>query len=205
MQSRWRSSTSYSGTRLLPIPIPLYEAFPGRACESAYPRTRASPNRSSVSRQETRVEDRKLDTSLPPFRSNVALRQTVHFQGELRVAFDRGTCAAGLAETLRRAAPVINYLGKRGSFVQYLESTELSVLDESFTRPVHEDPGSAWGHRASLDDFGPGATFDALNSYSATNMKRGVHRKFVDTLVPLGVRNLGPGFWHYSRERSDRL
>jgi len=156
-------------------------------------------------RQETRVEDRKLDPSLPPFRSNVALRQTVHFQGDLRVAFDRGTCAAGLAETLRRAAPAINYLGKRGSFVQYLESTELARLDESFTRPVNEDSGPEWGHRARLDDFGPGATFEALNSYSATNMKRGVHRKFVDTLVPLGVRNLGPGFWHYSRERSDRL
>jgi hypothetical protein len=156
-------------------------------------------------RQETRVEDRKLDPSLPPYRPNVALRQTVHFQGDLRIAFDRGTCAAALAETLKRAAPAINYLGKRGSFVQYLESIELAVLDESFTRPVNEDTGPAWGHRASLDDFGPGATFEALNSYSATNMKRGVHRKFVDTLVPLGVRNTGPGFWHYARDRSDRL
>ena len=29
-------------------------------------------------------------------------------------------------------------------------------------------------------------------------IRRGVHRKFVETAIPLGVRNAGPGFVHYS-------
>ena len=153
-------------------------------------------------RQETREADRELDPSLPPHRPNMALRQMVHYQGDLRIAFDRGTCAGDLEETLRRAAPAINYLGKRGGFVQYLEHLELRTLDETFTAPVAEDAEPMWGHRAILDDFGPGATFEALNSYTATDIKRGVHRKFVNTHVPLGVWNTGPGFWHYSHERS---
>jgi hypothetical protein len=55
-----------------------------------------------------------------------------------------------------------------------------------------------WGHRARLDDFGPNASFDVLNSYSTAPIKRGTHRILVDTLVPLGVRNFGLGFTHYA-------
>jgi hypothetical protein len=48
-----------------------------------------------------------------------------------------------------------------------------------------------------LDDFGPRASFDALNSFSQTGMQPGTHRKFIETIVPLEVHNTGPGFVHY--------
>jgi hypothetical protein len=156
-------------------------------------------------RQETRGADRKRDPGLPPYRPNVALRQMVHYQGELRFAFDRSTCAESVAKTLIQAAPAINYIGKRGGFIQYLERAEESTLDASFTSPVEDNANPTWGHQASLDDFGPQASFDALNSYTTTEIKRGKHRIFVETLVPLGVRNLGPGFTHYSLVRSATL
>jgi hypothetical protein len=157
-------------------------------------------------RQETRDVDRKLRPDLPPYRPNMALRQVVHFQGDLRFAFDRTTCTHGTAETLMRAAPAINYVGKRGSFVQFLECVHQSKLDSTFTAPVTNRTGQkSWGHRASLDDFGPQAHFEALNSFTPTQIKRDVHRKFVDTFVPLGIRNVGPGFVHYSIARSATL
>lgn len=150
-------------------------------------------------RQETRDADLKKDPSLPPYRPNVALREVVHYQGTLRFAFERSTCSKELQELLLKAAPAINYLGKRGGFLQYLTKQEMPDLDGSFTQPAGEmTDAPTWCHRASLDDFGPKASFDALNSYTPTEMKRGVHRRFVETIVPLGVRNRGPGFAHYT-------
>jgi len=149
-------------------------------------------------RQETREEDRLLAPELPPYRPNVAFREIVHYQGDLRFAFDCATCSGHLLQTLIRVAPAINYIGKRGSFIQYLEKVERSTLDATFTAPAEEVADSAWGHRASLDDFGPKASFDALNSYTPTQIKRGVHRIFVETHVPLGIRNMGAGFAHYA-------
>jgi hypothetical protein len=49
-----------------------------------------------------------------------------------------------------------------------------------------------------LDDFGARASFDALNSFSASELLRNVDRRFVETIVPLEVYNSGPGFTHYS-------
>ena len=156
-------------------------------------------------RQETREQDLLQAPELPPYRPNVAFREIVHYQGDFRFAFDCSTCSGHLLQTLIQLAPAINYIGKRGSFIQYLEQVEQSKLDGTFTAPAEEVTGSAWGHRASLDDFGPRASFDALNSYTPTEIKRGVHRIFVETHVPLGIRNMGAGFAHYALAPSATL
>ena len=94
----------------------------------------------------------------------------------------------------------INYFGKRGCFVQYLGDRRLDALDATFTRPFREGtlmpPGC---HRAILDDFGPAANFAALNSFSRSEIRSGIHRSFVDTFLPLGIYNFGTGFLHYRR------
>jgi len=156
-------------------------------------------------RQETREQDLLQTPELPPYRPNVAFREIVHYQGDLRFAFDCSTCSSRLLQTLIRVAPAINYIGRRGSFIQYLEQVEQSKLDGTFTAPAEEVSESAWGHRASLDDFGSKASFDALNSYTPTQIKRGVHRTFVETHVPLGIRNVGAGFTHYALAPSATL
>lgn len=93
----------------------------------------------------------------------------------------------------------VNYLGKRGGFVQFLDHYGSDDLDAAFTQPVKEGSGASTiaGQRLMLDDFGPGASFDALNSFSPSQIRRGVHRIFVETAVPLEVYNGGPGFVHY--------
>jgi hypothetical protein len=211
-------ATSTSGkTLLVPTPYAAKMAFVdaalrNRATESPDGLVRAlaktslrigTPQHACVTatiqsiRQETRDEDLKRHPDLPRYRANVAMRELVHLHGTLSLALGLGS--PELAALVTRIAPTINYLGKRGSFVQFLGTALADSLDSTFTRPVTEAdalvPGS--GQRAMLDDFGPGATFSALNSFSATKIQRGVHRVFVDTVIPLHLYNSGPGFYHY--------
>ncbi len=149
-------------------------------------------------RQETRDTERKRKPEGPPYSSSIAMREFVHCQGTFRLAFDLKECAAEFAGLLIRTAPAINYLGKRGSFVQYLGSVRRASLDATFTQPADDANTPAWGQRAALDDFGEKASFAALNSFAPKPMRRDVDRKFVETVVPLNVYNSGPGFVHYS-------
>lgn len=156
-------------------------------------------------RQETRPEDRKKDRSLPYYRTTIAMREVVSYSGPLSLAFDTAHCSAILIDILTRAAPAINYFGKRGSFMQYCGHGYVSELDESFTQCADalEPRRSLQQQVATLDDFGIGATFDALNSFSPTEMKRGIHRKFVETVVPYQVRNFGFSFVHYALRQQE--
>lgn len=151
-------------------------------------------------RQQTRAEDRKKDRRVPYYRTTIALREIVSYSGLLRVAFSRGKSSSKFLDLLAHTAPAINYFGKRGSFMQYLGSEERTELDLSFTARVEMAHGSSsTKHQlAILDDFGPGATFDALNSFTPTQMKRGVHREFVETAVPYRLSNIGFGFAQYT-------
>jgi len=143
-------------------------------------------------RQETRASDRKQNADLTGYRANIAMREVVHLRGALRIAI----LAPDLKQVLLAAAPAINYFGKRGSFFQFTGYERQADLDPTFTQPV-DAGGWPWGHVATLDDLGPRATFDALDSYSRTPIEPGVHRLFVDTMVPLALFNSGPGFAHY--------
>jgi hypothetical protein len=150
--------------------------------------------------QTVRQETRDSERGRPFYRSSIAMREVVHYRGRLSIAFNLKTCGEDLTDLLVRAAPAINYFGKRGSFFQYWDFVRVGELDSTFTERADLSKKSAppeWGHRSTLDDFGPKATFAALNSFSPTAIERGVHRMFVDTVVPLGVHNAGPGFVHY--------
>lgn len=147
--------------------------------------------------QESREEDRKRNPALPLYRPSIAMREFVHYEGSISLAFDSHRCSPDFNSLLLRAGPAINYLGKRGSFVQYRGYLKQPELDHTFTIPS-KDGGTVPGQIATLDDFGPGASFDALNSFTSIEMQRGVHRKFVDTTIPLTIHNAGAGFVHYS-------
>jgi hypothetical protein len=155
-------------------------------------------------RQETREAERKEDPDLAPYRATIAMREFVYYHGALRFAFDLTTCSEKLVPLLLQAAPSINYIGKRGSFLQYLTRSYQADLDATFTRPSDDPDGRLppSGHRAVLDDFGTKPSFAAFDSFSPTEMRRGNDRKFVDTIIPLDVYNSGPGFVHYSASAS---
>jgi len=145
--------------------------------------------------QKIRQEPKKA-TAEQPYIANVALREIVHFRGVFALAFQEPEQPGILMDL----APAINYFGKRGSFMQYEGFEERAVLDAGFTKGLLEEGDQpSRCHLATLDDFGPEANFDALNSFSETPMKRNRHRGWLETVVPLGVHNLGPGFVHYRK------
>lgn len=86
--------------------------------------------------------------------------------------------------------------------MQYLASEYQASLDRAFAEPLEpaDSHSELTGQLATLGDFGPSATFEALNSFTPAEMKRGMHWKFVETAVPYRMSNLGFGFVQYALE-----
>ncbi|MBI3458591.1 MAG: hypothetical protein HY002_22690 [Candidatus Rokubacteria bacterium] len=147
-------------------------------------------------RQESRGDD-----PLRPYSSTIAYREVVHQRGAWQWAFDLGAGDRLLAERLERVGPFVSYIGKRGSFVQFRRLFRAVALGTEFTQVVQQR--AAWtppprAHVVPLDDFGPEADLETLSSFTTKSPVRGRHRKFVETIVPLGLVNTGPGFSEYS-------
>lgn len=149
-------------------------------------------------RQESRGGD-----PLRPYIPTIAYREIVHHHGRWLWAFDLVDGDDVLAERLVRLAPHVCYIGKRGSFVQFYGLSRATELNHQFTQPVQND--RPWSpppraHVVSLDDFGPEADLATLSSFTDRSPKRDRHRKFVETIVPMGLVNTGPGFSEYRRD-----
>lgn len=141
-----------------------------------------------------------------PFISNVAYREVVHHAGRWLWAFDLAAGPDVLAERLVATLPHVRYIGKRGSFIQFLGLHRAERLDDSFTAPIQ--PGedfrrpAVW-HVQQLDDFGPDATFERLSTFSRARARRDQDRVFTTTIIPLGLTNSGPGFSEYEAASLD--
>jgi hypothetical protein len=147
-------------------------------------------------RQEPKTPSREH-----PYIASVAYREVVHAAGEWRWAFDLAALDDEAAGWLVELLPHVSWIGKRGSFVQFLGLARQPDLSVEFTQP-HAENGFLMPYRwhvADLDDFGPEASLEVLSSYSASRVQRGRHRRFVQTIVPLGLVNVGPGFSEYER------
>jgi hypothetical protein len=161
----------------------------------------APPGTAAVTHTFVKIrQEPKTADPLRPYGPSIAYRELVHHRGEWRWAFDLAAGDDVLAERLVHLAPRVIYVGKRGSFVQFLGLVRADELDEHFTQPV--DGGAflvpAGAHIAPLDDFGPEADLETLSSYSDRSPRRDRHRRFVNTIVPLRIANTGPGFTLYT-------
>lgn len=148
-------------------------------------------------RQESRDDD-----PLVPYIASIAYREVLHHHGHWLWAFDLLRGDDTLAERLVRLAPHIGYIGKRGSFVQFCGLSRATELNEQFTQPIQND--NPWSpppraHVVLLDDLGPEADLATLSSFTAQSPKRDRHRKFVETIIPMGLVNTGPGFSEYRK------
>jgi hypothetical protein len=149
---------------------------------------------------KVRQEPHGGSTDEEPYISSIAYREVVHHRGTLSVAFDLAAGDDVLANRLAATLPHVSYIGKRGSFNQFRRWERRVNLDLSFTQPLQRDRSYSLPprcHIAYLDDFGPQATLEILSSFSTKKAVIDKHRKFVETIVPLGLINTGPGFSEY--------
>jgi hypothetical protein len=141
-----------------------------------------------------------------PWQGNIAFREYVHFGGGVEIAL----CAPGDDGDVAwpQLLSQINYLGKRGSFVQFAGY---------YTHPVPNDAGPPLGFtwlnppaqsRLSLggtlqlmDDCGPEMTFAHADIYDATRLS--VNRpdgRLLNTVVlPFEIVRSARGFTTYQR------
>lgn len=90
---------------------------------------------------------------------------------------------------LRKAAAHINYLGKRGSFMQYYGDELVEQLKGPFTVRMGEAVGSIGDFFLGqfLDDLGNVASrdlFERVNPYSEKSVELHKHRIFEHHLIP---------------------
>lgn len=147
-------------------------------------------------RQEPKVPD-----PARPYIDTIAYREVVHHEGRWLWAFDLAAGDDALAGRLVDLAPFISYIGKRGSFIQFVGMKRCSEVGAGFTQRAD----GTWSmppkaHIAPLDDFGPDAALGPLSSFSDERAVRGKHRVLADTVIPLGITNTGPGFTEYRSE-----
>jgi hypothetical protein len=146
-------------------------------------------------RQESRDGD-----SLRPYIPSIAYRELVYLDGTWLWAFELAGCDHLAATQIVRLAPNVNYVGKRGSFIQFTKAFRLAGLDTRFTQPLRTGSPQVFPtgvHVRQLDDFGPEASLETLSSFTSTKPKRDRHRKFVETIIPAALVNTGPGFSEY--------
>jgi hypothetical protein len=161
----------------------------------------APPDAACVTHTFVKVrQEPKQAHPLRPYIDSIAYREVVCHQGKWRWAFDVGAGDEALVERLVCIAPHVAYIGKRGSFIQFVGICRQLNLGSDFTQPVQNE--GAWvlparAHIVPLDDFGPDADLETLSSFTAKSPKRDKHRRFVQTVVPLGLVNTGPGFSEY--------
>lgn len=163
----------------------------------------APPERAVVTHTFVKIrQEPKNPDPLHPYTSSIAYREVVHLAGEWEWAFDLATCDEGLTPLLPELLAHVCSIGQRGGFVQLLGMERRRELGLEFTQPYAENGFALperW-HISLLDDFGEEASLSVLSTYSPQPARRDRHRRYIRTIVPLGVVSTGPGFTEYARE-----
>ncbi len=134
-----------------------------------------------------------------PLGKTIGFREYVHFGGLLGVALG-GTLTD--AERLKGWLLQVNYLGKRGGFMQLLSPPELIetlppdfvVVDSDPTRPF-----LAQGIIQQLDDCHSSLTFEKANIYSGKNIRVGKERVLHHVVLPYRLARSSKSFSYYER------
>lgn len=115
-----------------------------------------------------------------PFQHTIGFREYVQFGGPLSLALKE------MAEDLAPLLAQINYLGKRGGFMQLSSRPEnVNELPPSFTVLTRGIDGAfPMGTLQMVDDWGEEMTFERINIYSDKRITAGKHRVFHHVVLP---------------------
>ncbi|MEW5814806.1 MAG: hypothetical protein AB1798_05345, partial [Spirochaetota bacterium] len=89
----------------------------------------APPNTACITHTFVKVRQESRDNNpLRPYIPNIAYREVVHHHGNWRWAFDLAAGDELLTQRLVRIAPHVSYIGKRGSFIQFIRLSRQETL-----------------------------------------------------------------------------
>ena len=135
-----------------------------------------------------------------PFQRTIGFREYVQFGGPLTLAL-QGMMNGDLMPLLEQ----VNYLGKRGGFMQLLHAPqEVEALPDGFT-VLTESVNDAFplGTLQMVDDCGPELTFEQVDVYSSKGMKAGKDRVFRHIVLPHRPMRFSRGFTLYVVEHQE--
>jgi hypothetical protein len=140
-----------------------------------------------------------LEVGHYPFAPTIAYREFVQFGGALQIAFTlpQGETPGWLSETL----PTINYLGKRGSFVQIAGWPLVTeALEGTFTEVTQDSTDfRSDGTLQMLDDCGSTMTFEHADIYNPKRMTFGKERVPRHVVFPYRLKQSSRGYSLYER------
>jgi len=120
----------------------------------------------------------------------------------LALALSPGEDDGDLLRVLGRLLVQINYLGKRGGFLQLLALPRQSdFLPDGFTllNPAEPQPFLRDGLPQILDDCGPSMTFEHADIYSGKRIRLGKERILHHVVLPYRLARSSRGFTLYER------
>jgi hypothetical protein len=139
-----------------------------------------------------------------PMQPTIAYREYVNYKGTFRLACqlpEDSPLAGHLPDLLMR----INYLGKRGGFIQIVEPPETSSALPA-GRFIDLTPGELHGFSASgtlnmLDDCGEKLTFERANIYSGGRVTPGKERIIRHVVLPYRLTRSSRSYsWYQYQE-----
>ena len=164
------------------------------------------PKHLTVQNTFIKIKQENREAPAGVYSSTIAYREFCFFRGRLTAAIETAGLDRQAIELLARILRHINYLGKRGSFWQFLGCEERGQLGEGFTIP---DTASRFkiGNYAvvqPLDDLGQTEAkdlFDRINTYSSKPITLNKHRVLNYTFLPYLLRKSARHYSYY--EASD--
>jgi len=141
------------------------------------------------------------DIDAGPFQHSIGFREYVSYKGLWRLAI--GTQTSKAIEALRDLLLQVNYLGKRGGFVQIVDLPVITeALPESFTRLNPRTPPETFqmdGTLQVLDDCGPQMTLLQADIYSGAKIGLGKERLLNNVVLPCRLMRSSRGYSLYER------
>lgn len=138
------------------------------------------------------------------FGKSIAYREYVYLDGELGIALQ--TASAEQAQRLARWLVNINYLGKRGSFVQ-LDAPPHTQNDLPDGYVLVDRSATSFpldSLMAQLDDADEKLTFSRANIYSPDPIRLGVHRILRHVALPYRRVASSRSYTYYKRSDRER-
>lgn len=135
-----------------------------------------------------------------PLQQTIAFREYIYYDGQLEIGLDvpAGDEWGWLTELLLQ----VNYLGKRGCFVQLVRPPQLlDELPRGFV-PLSATPSGHFDIRQflqQLDDCTPALSFDKANVYSPQRVTLGRERILRHVFLPYQITQASKSFTLYER------